>query len=983
MKKNLLLLLCIALSFPLLVSAKEVNVATASRIAGNWLPDCFYQSSTDFYHVFSGKNNQGWILISANDVIEPVIAYSEEGAFDINNIPPAFVWILEGVKEEIERKTMNSIPVSEEIRQAWLNTSANKLKNSQAVAPLLSTGWAQSAPYNNQCPLFAGNPSLTGCVATAMAQVMNFHKHPTNGIKNIPSYWSAGTILIPEITTQEMTYSWNTGGKAPVTDDEKKEVARLMYHVGASVKMTYSNISSSADGLDTRSALVNYFDYDASIHSKFKMYYTEQEWRQLIMKELDEGRPILCNGTSNSNSGHAFVCDGYNAVGFHFNWGWGPENVTNTYVSFSAMEYRNGVSAIMGIQPNKGLETFHEYYIFYMGTIIPGLQVSKEEISPEEVFTVDYPLRNTGSIDFKGKHGAVLVAEKEGVEEVVAVLGYQDIEVRTTELYRFNTAFECKVPSTVPSGTYWVQAALQPEDSEEWIFVKPGYEKESRLPLKVNNPAMPDVEKLLVTGKTWYVEYGNAAMPDGCYTYDGLVSFKVSGNLETSEDGKEYYEILSLSEPEGGSELQQWSPAGYLREEYGKVYAYDKDQTQREFLLYDFGLQEGDEFVLSIPSGTTPAEYSLTVEKVDEMEYDNALKKRIVFTDGTEWMEGLGSTRGLFYHRESDDSGLAALKACNIDDTMIYYNAHPEYCIKHSNPVFPETEAIWNIQQFYTPSDASRPSSELQNNYHYLTESRYGLSGDTIMNHTRYNKFYLLNDTVFNNEGKDIFLGGFRQIDGQVWCYLQNDKIEFMLYDFSKKEGESVIWQKPPYFVCADPTLGLFGFREEEAELKVHQIEQASYGRIFYLDENKYHSWIEGIGNPDGLFTYFFTYPLNFSFYEYNLACFKQGEEVIYLNNKHKECDSCFTPDIHLGIENFPVQSVSVIWNKEISSIEISGVEDTASFGLINLQGQHILRKNLAGGKQQVYISGLDKGLYIYQISNPGGIVKSGKVLLI
>lgn len=211
MKKKLLLLFMIILSLPLLLWSNEVSVEKAQKIANMVVPGVFYQTSTDYYYVF-GKDN-GWVLISSNDVIEPLIAYSEEGSFNIDNIPPAFEWILEGVKEEMKARIKKNVSPSLDISQQWSNETFNELKNSQEVTPLLSTAWDQLEPYNRQCPLFNGNPSYTGCVATAMAQIINYYKYPARGIKNIPSYSSAGMILIPEITTEEMVYSWETGEK--------------------------------------------------------------------------------------------------------------------------------------------------------------------------------------------------------------------------------------------------------------------------------------------------------------------------------------------------------------------------------------------------------------------------------------------------------------------------------------------------------------------------------------------------------------------------------------------------------------------------------------------------------------------------------------------------------------------------------------------------------------------------------------------------
>ena len=315
------------------IYAKPVSFEYARIIAEKWYKHYNGNHTNDFtikdatetkydgittYYTFV-FNSGGFVMIAADDASVPILGYSAESIFDKNNIPPnAKAWFesySKEIKYIIEKNISNSKTLSG--WQKIANGSFNK--NTKAVSPLCTTVWDQSDPFNLLCP----GGSVTGCVATAMAQIMKKWEHPVTGqgshSYNHPNY---GTLSANFGAT---TYQWSNmidnyffGG----TPTEENAVATLMYHCGVSVNMYYSPSGSGAYTENVPGALINYFVYQPIAEVKYKEYFSSSSWITLLKEELDAGRPVFYSGYDNT-FGHAFVCDGYNTSSqFHFNWGW-------------------------------------------------------------------------------------------------------------------------------------------------------------------------------------------------------------------------------------------------------------------------------------------------------------------------------------------------------------------------------------------------------------------------------------------------------------------------------------------------------------------------------------------------------------------------------------------------------------------------------------------------------------------------------------
>ena len=225
------------------------------------------------------------------------------------------------------------------------NTTEDGREN---IAPMVTTSWGQSSPYNNMCPTIRAQHCQTGCVATAMAQIMNYHRWPLT-TESIPGYASYSYSLnVPAL--DPVSFAWDKmldSYTSSATNEEREAVARLMLYCGVSVEMDYGLSTSAAWEGDAARALVNYFGYAHSVREVFRNMYGPTAWKNLIYRELAAGRPVFYGGMP-SGFLHQFVCDGYKDGLFHMNMAWSFS--ANDYYDLDTIDqYPEGQSAIIGI----------------------------------------------------------------------------------------------------------------------------------------------------------------------------------------------------------------------------------------------------------------------------------------------------------------------------------------------------------------------------------------------------------------------------------------------------------------------------------------------------------------------------------------------------------------------------------------------------------------------------------------------------------
>ena len=277
------------------------------------------------YYVFSTPSQT--IFVGADDVAQPLLGYNDNPDFNEAAMPPAMKYWLEEYSRQIEYANAREAkaPARQKV-QTKLSAAPMKATRS-AIAPLCATTWDQGAPYNNLMPTKSGQRTYTGCVATAMAQVMKYHNYPAQG-KGSNSYtWNNQTLSMNFANT---TFDWanmlnSYPSSSSGTSAQRTAIATLMKACGYAVNMEYgidSDGGSGAMSFDIAPALVDNFQYDNATHTEFRDYYSTDEWEEMMYDNLKNVGPIVYCGVANGG-GHCFVCDGYKTDGtFHINWGW-------------------------------------------------------------------------------------------------------------------------------------------------------------------------------------------------------------------------------------------------------------------------------------------------------------------------------------------------------------------------------------------------------------------------------------------------------------------------------------------------------------------------------------------------------------------------------------------------------------------------------------------------------------------------------------
>lgn len=288
-------------------------------------------SSRQAYYIFPYGEGRGYAIVSGDDQMPEIVAYSDKGTFEEDKMSEGCREYLNAYKQvaaDVAKGDANALKLMQEKRS--LVAASNYQQ--PTVEPLLGDiKWSQDAPYNNLCPLNEENQKrcYTGCIATAMAQVMRYWKYPASLQADIPAYTSVSSMTGEsyEVTQIDkgVEYDWDnmlpTYANTTYTQQQADAVATLMLHCGAAVNMQYS-LDGSGSVLDPQ-VFVKYFGYDPDMVSTvYRNAYTFKEWCQLIDRELINKRPVLYAGQS-SSSGHQFVCDGADGKGlYHINWGW-------------------------------------------------------------------------------------------------------------------------------------------------------------------------------------------------------------------------------------------------------------------------------------------------------------------------------------------------------------------------------------------------------------------------------------------------------------------------------------------------------------------------------------------------------------------------------------------------------------------------------------------------------------------------------------
>ncbi len=441
------------------LSAMGVNIDLDGGSLVYRAPSHNVNAETQPYYIFA--DDASWVIAAGDDAVPAVLGYSNTGTIDTDNMPEGLVALLEQYEAAIEDGTF------EPMQAAGMS----------AIAPLLPCKWNQGDPFNKFCPTINGNLGYTGCVATAMAQVMKYHQWPAAPLKEIPAYTTRSLQLERPALAASGFPAWSDMqdyfGYKFTNDDAATAVSQLMLYVGQSVEMDYKASSSGAYSTAIAPALVEYFDYAGSTRLVYQSETQASTWTSLLYTELAQKRPVIYTGSKYNGGGHAFVVDGYDNSGmWHVNWGWGGTSdgyyqllslrpaLQSTGSSGGADGYNYGTSMIVGIAP--------------------------QSASMQAVPLCMYPFLTTGgtfsrsssSSDFTGVNLAMYLFNRCGTAMTfqygMAIGSGSDMTILGTgsTTLPYNDCdphnIECTFPSSLASGTYKVYSVYRMSDQDSW-----------------------------------------------------------------------------------------------------------------------------------------------------------------------------------------------------------------------------------------------------------------------------------------------------------------------------------------------------------------------------------------------------------------------------------------------------------------------------------------------------------------------------------
>lgn len=329
-------------------------------------------TSSRGYYVFPHDGNCGYTIVSGDDRMPEIVGYSTTDTYSEENMPDGMKHLMQAY-EAMATALANGDAKAERCLAEKEALAADSTYRQPRVAPLLAdVAWGQSEPYNNLCPMYDGQRrTVTGCVATAMAQLMMYYKYPQTLKSDIPAYQTSSYQLNMPLVSAGERYDWDNmlpqySGSA-YTAAQANAVAKLMYHCGLSAKADHG---PSTGAWCTPYVLVKYWGYDPDvIKHLYREKFSLREWTAILDAELQASRPVYYTGCSTTSGGHAFLCDGADGNGlYHINWGWSGWN--NGYFDITVLnsDYSGAESAtapadgynytckmIVGIMPDNGV----------------------------------------------------------------------------------------------------------------------------------------------------------------------------------------------------------------------------------------------------------------------------------------------------------------------------------------------------------------------------------------------------------------------------------------------------------------------------------------------------------------------------------------------------------------------------------------------------------------------------------------------------
>lgn len=510
-------------------------------------------------YVYTPSEGEGFIIVAGDDCLPQIVGYSTDNRFKPDSIPAPLKKMFSRYGQLIKAMSGRLVGAQRPALRSW-----------NAVEPLLGNlAWGQGKPYNALTPKVDGNQAPTGCVATAMAQVMRYHCWPSNG-KGNGEYTIKGKNK-QTVSIDGHSYNWTTMRNSygsTTSTEENYAVARLLYDVGVAARMSYGKWESSAFSAYAATALIENFSYSRALRAMNRMYHTSDEWEAAIQEELQAKRPVYYGGGS-PGGGHAFVCDGYDGKSlYHINWGW--NGLSNGY--YALIELLPG-SQGTGAGGGGGYITEQD--------MIVGIQPGYVKTDPKPlIYAEKFKINDTKPAPGSSAIQAVVLAFNYSGKAISGNLGVEVVNAadgKTVAQFMANsgdsnmklgwgpndTTVNISTSDLAP-GTYRVFPSFYMSDTKTWERIRVPLNEPQFWTLSVDNGGEVTVLKdnaykvsLYITAATPPLYEGQNAISItyanfGSVPYNGLIGFRLvsdESNTSFDSDGKGVYYTNSFIEP--------------------------------------------------------------------------------------------------------------------------------------------------------------------------------------------------------------------------------------------------------------------------------------------------------------------------------------------------------------------------------------------------------------------------------------------------
>ena len=507
MKKFLFVLTCLMMS--VMMQAGDVSRQEALEKARQFMPNKEFEqqessqrkapgigSMNSPYYVFNAENNGGFVIVSGDDRTEAILGYADKGELDVENAPDNVKWLLDYYDKVIT--AMGKLPENSDEQVSTRRKAMAKVAAKKTIEPLLKTQWGQMEPYNKYCPEINGVRYPTGCVATAIAQIVNYNKWP-KGLTNATEKYISRTINISMPAMEPTSFDWDN-----MTDDD---IARLMLYCGYGAKIDYNEDGSGGYDGDVECAFIDIFGYSKGYRLLNRIGYSDSDWEQAIYQELAEGRPMYYSGEV-EKSGHAWVVDGYENGRFHCNWGWYGELdgyflLTGLTTDGDLISFNKYQMAGICIQPPANSHNIRRPKLFVTETYCSPQDVSREN-STKNFPEIQYHCTLTNELeqDFDLSIGYGLFCDN----ELIQVLSQEQHTFAAGESYTYRGDTEIK--KDIVDGSYRIVAICREKETDDWLMATGSYSHCFKLEIHENSLSLRPVPDYSAESQDGYIDFG-------------------------------------------------------------------------------------------------------------------------------------------------------------------------------------------------------------------------------------------------------------------------------------------------------------------------------------------------------------------------------------------------------------------------------------------------------------------------------------------